>query len=96
MPGKNAYARFIEHLGSWVFNLPDSEFLIGLLEATLTPEKAEFLSDFPFLPHTIEELAERFNQPVNELQSKDEQDFPDDVRELTERRAKERGKKVYA
>ncbi|MBW1800655.1 MAG: 4Fe-4S binding protein [Deltaproteobacteria bacterium] len=68
MPEKNAYSRFIQHLGSRILGLPDSEDLVRLVEATLTPEEAEFLSDFPFQPHTIEQLAEKCNQSVDELQ----------------------------
>jgi Pyruvate/2-oxoacid:ferredoxin oxidoreductase delta subunit len=70
MPINNAYSRLIEHLGSRVLDMPDSEARSRLVEARLTPEEAEFLSTFPFRPQPIEQLAERFNISVDELRPK--------------------------
>ncbi len=67
---KNDYSKFIEHLRSGVMDLPDSEYLTPLLEASLTPEEAGFLSDLPFQLHTSAQLAEKFKIPENELCSK--------------------------
>lgn len=67
MDPKSHYGRFAEHMHRWVVGLPDSEILLPLLKARLTPEEAEFLADFPFLPHTIEQLAERYRTPPTEL-----------------------------
>ncbi|MBW1887836.1 MAG: 4Fe-4S binding protein [Deltaproteobacteria bacterium] len=70
MSKKNVYSRLIEHLGSRLLDLPDSESRIRLVEATFSPEEAEFLSSFPFRPQSIERLAENFNIPVDELKPK--------------------------
>ncbi|MFH1488078.1 MAG: 4Fe-4S dicluster domain-containing protein [Pseudomonadota bacterium] len=67
---KNDYSKFIDHLRSWVLDLPDSESLVHLLEATLTVEEAGFLSDFPFHPQKIDTLAEKFGIPENDLRSR--------------------------
>lgn len=67
MTEKTAYSRFINHLQNWVIGLPESEYLYPLLEARLSPEEADFLADFPFLPHAIEQLAEKFATSVEEM-----------------------------
>lgn len=64
---KNAYSRFIEHLGSRVLSLPDSESLFPMVEAALTPEEAEFLSTFPFTLHSLEQIAEKFDKSAEDL-----------------------------
>lgn len=38
MPEKNDYSQFIEHMGDWILDLPDSEFLTRLMEVGLTAE----------------------------------------------------------
>jgi ferredoxin len=60
MPLTDAHRRFIDHLAAWVPRLPDSEFLAELIVARLTPSEADLLAQLPFLPHTIEQLAEKF------------------------------------
>ena len=70
MDKEKAYTRFIDHMQSFLIGLPESEVLMPLLEARLTPEEADFLADLPFLPFTIEQLAEKFETPVDELSEK--------------------------
>jgi formate hydrogenlyase subunit 6/NADH:ubiquinone oxidoreductase subunit I len=70
MSEEKPYKRFIEHMQNWVLGLPDSEELIPILELRLSPEEAEFLADMPFLPHSIEQLAELFGETVEELSAK--------------------------
>jgi electron transport complex protein RnfB len=65
-----AYSRFIEHLREWYMGLPEAEVLLPLLKTRFTLEEAEFLADFPFLPHSLEDLALRFQRPIRELKSK--------------------------
>jgi len=67
---KKEYRRFIEHMHHFLVGLPDSRVLIPLLETRLSPEEAEFLAGFPFLPHTIEQLADKFKIPVKQLFAK--------------------------
>ncbi|MEM2983355.1 MAG: hypothetical protein QXH17_09370 [Candidatus Bathyarchaeia archaeon] len=67
MSEKERYKRFIEHMRSWVIGLPDSDILLPLIELRYSPEEAEFLSDFPFLPHTVEQLLEKLGIPADEL-----------------------------
>ena len=67
MSDKKVYMELIEHIRSWIFELPDSKYLLPLFEMRFTPEEAKFLSKIPFLPHTAEELSEKLNIPVDEL-----------------------------
>ena len=67
---KKKYKNLIEHLRNWIIGLPNSKYLLPLLELRFTPEEAEFLSRVPFLPHTIEELSERLNISIEELKEK--------------------------
>ncbi|MFB0561375.1 MAG: hypothetical protein ACETWM_09210, partial [Candidatus Lokiarchaeia archaeon] len=52
---KKEYMKLIGHLRNWIFDLPDSKFLLPMFELRFTPEEAEFLSKIPFLPHTAEQ-----------------------------------------
>lgn len=68
MDRKKAYQAFIDHNRNWLFDLPGSTLLMPLMELRFTPEEAVFLSTFPHLPNTIEQLSERLNIPVDELE----------------------------
>jgi len=68
MDREKAYQAFIEHTRNWIFDLPDSGLLMPLLEMRFTPEEAAFLSKFPHLPHTIEQLSESLKLPTDELE----------------------------
>ena len=70
MDKENSYTRFIDHMRTFLIGLPESDVLMPLLEARLTPEEADFLADLPFLPYTIEQLAEKFEMPADELSEK--------------------------
>ena len=70
MSHKKEFSRLIEHMQDWIIGLPDAEEIQELLEARFTPEEAEFLADFPFLPHTIEQLSEKLGTPVDELSAR--------------------------
>nr|MDO8077080.1 hypothetical protein [Candidatus Freyarchaeota archaeon] len=67
---REAYLKLVEHLRGWIFGMPDSEYLMPMLELRLTPEEAEFLSQIPFLPHTAEQLSERLGIPLEEIREK--------------------------
>ena len=47
------FSRLIAHMQEWIIGLPDTDEMRCLLEERILPEEAEFLADFPFLPHTI-------------------------------------------
>ncbi|RLB85225.1 MAG: hypothetical protein DRH26_18485, partial [Deltaproteobacteria bacterium] len=68
MDKAKAYQDFIEHTRNWLFDLPDSEILPSIFELRFTPEEAAFLSTFPHLPHTMEQLSERLGLSTEELQ----------------------------
>ena len=64
------YKDLIEHYRNWIFGLPDSEFLLPMLEARFTPEEAQFLAQIPFIGHTIEKLSKKLDIPPEELTEK--------------------------
>ncbi len=64
------YSRLIKHMKGWIIGLPDAEDMLPLLEARMTPEEAEFLATFPFLPKTIEELSQTYDAPIDDLQAR--------------------------
>jgi len=70
MSNKEAYMKLIERHREWVFGLPDSEFLMPLLELRFTSEEAEFLSNLPFMPHTAEKLSESLNIDIDVVSEK--------------------------
>jgi NAD-dependent dihydropyrimidine dehydrogenase PreA subunit len=70
MSERNPYRRYIEHMKTWLFGLPDSEAVLPLVEERMTPDEANFLTDLPFMPHTIEQLADKLNIPADELMAR--------------------------
>ncbi len=68
MDKEKAYQAFIEHARNWLFDLPESEQLMPILKLRFTPEEAAFLSTFPNLPHTMEQLSERLGLSAEELE----------------------------
>lgn len=69
-PNKKAYDRFIQHMHRFLVGLPDSKVLLPLLKKRLSPEEAEFLADIPFLPHSIEQLAQKMEISIDQLTAK--------------------------
>jgi electron transport complex protein RnfB len=67
MSEKETKAGFIDHVRNWIFDLPESELLEAILELRFTPEEMDFLSMFPHMPHTMEQLSERYGIPAGEL-----------------------------
>jgi Na+-translocating ferredoxin:NAD+ oxidoreductase subunit B len=67
MNDDQSYEKLIEHCNTWIYGLPESDLLRPLLKLRLTPEEAEFLSGFPHLPATVEQLAVRFGMPQGQL-----------------------------
>ena len=61
------FSRLIDHMQDWIIGLPDTDEMRQPLETRLTPEEAEFLADFPFLPFTIEQLAEKYGAHIDEM-----------------------------
>ena len=70
MTNIDSYQKLIDHLGEWLFGIPESEYLLPLLKLRFTPEEAELLSQIPYLPHTAEQLSKKLNVPVAELKVK--------------------------
>ena len=67
MPDREVYTGLIDHLRNWIFDLPESQLLLPMLEMRFTPEEAEFLSRFPHMPSTMEQLTGIYGIPDNEL-----------------------------
>ncbi|GAH09841.1 unnamed protein product, partial [marine sediment metagenome] len=65
-----SYRKYIEHMSTWIFALPEHENLIPMLKMRISAEEAEFLSKVPFLPHTSEELSKRLNISRTEFEEK--------------------------
>jgi ferredoxin/DNA-binding transcriptional ArsR family regulator len=61
------YARLIAHMQEWFIGLPETEEMRRLLEARLSPPEAVFLARLPFMPRTVEELAEAFGETAGAL-----------------------------
>ena len=70
MSEKKAYFDLIDHMRTWLFELPDSEILMPMLEVRFSPEEAAFLSKFPNMPHTLEELSRRLGLSPEALTQK--------------------------
>jgi Na+-translocating ferredoxin:NAD+ oxidoreductase subunit B len=66
----NAYERLIAHLGEWYMGLPEAEVLLPLIKVRYTEEEASFLADFPFLPQTLDDLADRYPETIEALATK--------------------------
>ena len=58
MDHEEKYQAFIEWLGKAPMTFPASENMIALIKVRYTPEDAELLTNVPFDPRTIEEIAE--------------------------------------
>ncbi len=65
-----SYRRLREHLKEWAIGFPDSPVMEALLETRLNPEEAELLADFPFFPHTLEQLSLHYGLSSKELSEK--------------------------
>ncbi len=70
MADKDAYTLLIEHYRTWLFNLPDAELLMPMIEHRFTLEEARFLIKFPFMPHSMEALSEKLSISADELKNK--------------------------
>lgn len=62
-----AYTLLIERYRTWLFNLPDAKELLPMFELRIRPEEADFLSRFPFRPHTLQQLSQRLGISVDQL-----------------------------
>jgi NAD-dependent dihydropyrimidine dehydrogenase PreA subunit len=67
MSDREVYAALVEHLRNWIFDLPESGLLLPMLEMRFTPKEAEFLSRFPHMPTTMEQLTGIYGIPADEL-----------------------------
>jgi NAD-dependent dihydropyrimidine dehydrogenase PreA subunit len=70
MDEKQIYQGLIDHIREGFFGLPDSDLLMPLMKMRFTPEEAAFLSRFPHLPHTLEQLSEGLGIPSGELRAR--------------------------
>ncbi len=50
--------------------MPESDYLLPILELRFTPEEAVFLAKIPFLPHSVDQLSEKLKIPIDELERK--------------------------
>ncbi len=62
-------AHWYQRLRTWLFGLPDSEVLMPMLELRFSPGEAEFLSGFPFVPSTMDQLTKRLGLPEESLKA---------------------------
>lgn len=69
MAHDDPYKRMVERCGSGRVALPDSELLLPLLELRFTPEEADFLSRFPGIPRTMDQLTALLNMTAEELRT---------------------------
>ncbi len=69
MTDKESYAKLIERFRTWLFELPDSELLLPMLELRFTPDEARFLSSLPFMPHSMDQLVARLEVSEDQLLS---------------------------
>jgi len=67
MDDDKKYQEFMEWLGKAPMTFPASEDTIALIKARYTPEDAELLTDVPFDPRTIGEIAEIKQMAVEDL-----------------------------
>jgi len=70
MTDKEVYTDLIERSRTWLFGLPDSDQLMPLLKMRFSPEEADFLRKFPYVPHTLDQLCERLDTSAEELTGK--------------------------
>ncbi len=70
MSTQNVYEQYLEWQKQTGMELPETENLMPMLKAYITPEEAEFLTGFPFKWHPLEELAEIKNMDPAELEPK--------------------------
>jgi electron transport complex protein RnfB len=70
MQENRPYDSLIERYKTWIFDVPAPHEFIRLLKLRCAPDEAAFLSAFPFMPHTLEQLAEKMRMPADELMSK--------------------------
>ncbi len=64
------YDSLIERYKTWIYDVPAPEDFTRLLKLRCTPDEAAFLSAFPFMPHTMEQLKEKFHMSADELIAK--------------------------
>jgi len=67
MSDTECYSRLIDWLNKSWWKLPQSDHLYPSIVAFLTPEEADLLTGIPFLPRTIEDLAEMKGMEIHEL-----------------------------
>ncbi len=67
MPQLDVYEHLIGRLRTWLFNFPDSELLMPLMKLRFSQEEAEFLCRFPFIPSTLDQVAERMKESQKQL-----------------------------
>lgn len=58
MTESEIYRKFIEWLGATWIGLPETDDLLPLIKARLSPEEAELLTGMPFSGRSVEQLAE--------------------------------------
>lgn len=74
MSNDSAYLQLIEKQRKWIYNLPESEYLLPLLKLRMTESEAEFLLKIPFMPQTLEQL-----QPLTGLDQPELKALLDDL-----------------
>ncbi len=70
MSETHAYADLMDHMKNWLFGLPNPEEFMNILRLRFTPGEAAFLSRFPHMPHTLDQLSEVYGIVPNKLLDK--------------------------
>jgi electron transport complex protein RnfB len=70
MSENEIYTRFIDWMDKSWWHLPASEHLLPTIAAFFTPEEAELLTGFPFMPAELNELAARKGMEAGNLAKK--------------------------
>jgi ferredoxin len=70
MSEEKGYENLIDHIRDFLFGLPESDLLMPIIKLRFSKEEAEFLSKFPYIPHTIEQLSDRYGISTTRLEDK--------------------------
>lgn len=70
MPELEIYSRFISWLDKGWWHLPASDYLMPSVKAFFTPDEAELLTGFPFMPTDLAALAAQKGMTTSDLAAK--------------------------
>ncbi|MBT4090916.1 MAG: 4Fe-4S dicluster domain-containing protein [Deltaproteobacteria bacterium] len=67
MGDQEIYQKFMEYMNNPLWEFTESEHLMPMIKAFLTPDEAEFLTGFPQSSRTLEQIADIKNMDPDEL-----------------------------